>query len=245
MRTCHTAHRRRPRRAGGAIIAAALAVPALGAGASVSASAATPPATIHVDKACYVRTGAAAPRMRMLGSGFTPGDQVTVTDSTGTLDATTTVTATGAVAAGFAGPSIILKAPGQMRDTITATDRTATGSEIVARTTTHVSILGAGHGSTRSERGLRALRGRTSWVFSGWPLHRAIYVHYLYRHRQVARQSFGRPSAPCGVLHTRRALYPATPHHASYATQIDNVARYSSRTRPRFTLLHVGLQLEF
>ena len=212
--------------------------------ASVS-SAATPGAAIHVDRACYVRTGKAPPSMTITGTGFEPGEQVTITDARNSLDATTTADATGAISASVVGPSLVLAKPGQVRDAIIATDRTAAGSTIVARTTTHVSILGAGHGQTRSERGLRALTERTQWVFSGWPVNRSIYVHYLVKGRAVARQSFGRPPGPCGVLHTIRRLFPKTPHVASYKTQIDTDKRYSPKTNPRFTLLRVGLQLRF
>ena len=181
----------------------------------------------------------------MTGSGFAPGGQVTITDRTGTLDATTTAGATGTIDASFAGPGYILKSPGQVRDTITASERTATGTTATATTTAYVSILGAGHGSTRSERGLRALTETTDWVFSGWPVGRSVYVHYLLDHRQVARQAFGRATGPCGLIRTRRPLYPSTPHAASYATQIDESKAFTTAVRPRFTLLRVGLQLEF
>ena len=232
-------HRRR-------LIAAAIGVaaiaPAIATGEAVAAT--TRPA-IAVDKKCYVRTSAAAPRMSMTGSGFAPGGQVTITDRTGTLDATTTADATGRIDASFAGPGYKLKSPGQVKDTITASERSAAGTITAARTTTYVSILGAGHGATKSARGLKALTEPTDWVLSGWPVARTIYVHYLLKHKPVARQSFGRAVAPCGVIRVRRPLYPSTPHAKSYATQIDASEPFSVQARPRFTLLRVGLQLEF
>jgi hypothetical protein len=209
------------------------------------ATAAAPGPTIGLDQACYVRTGPAPPPMTVTGAGFDPGDQVTITDTSGTLDATTTVSATGTIQASIAGPSLVLKQPGQASDTVIATDRTPTGTSIGARAHTFVSILGAGHGPTTSERGLRALRERTTWVFSGWPVNKTIFVHYLVKGRAVARQAFGRPASPCGLLHAVRPLFPKTPHVASYATQIDTHKHYSTKTTPRFTLLRVGLQLEF
>jgi hypothetical protein len=227
-------------------VAAATATAGLG-GAVVArgATAATPAPSITLDRACYVRTGLTPPPMTITGTGFTPGDLVTITDSRGTLDATTTVSATGTIATTVTGPSLLLKQPGQEGDTVIAADGTATGATLTARARTFISILGAGHGPTTSKRGLQALRERTTWVFSGWPVNKTVFVHYLVKGRAVARQSFGRPAAPCGVLHTVRPLFPKTPHVASYATQIDTHKHYSTNTTPRFTLLRVGLQLEF
>jgi hypothetical protein len=212
-----------------------------------SAGAAAAPAqpSIHLDRACYVRTGPDAPEMAVTGSGFEAGEPVTITDSRGTVHATTTASPTGTIDATVGGPSFVLRRPGQARDTVIASQRTATGATLTARAHTFVSILGAGHGPTTSERGLRALRERTKWEFSGWPVDGTIFVHYLVKGRAVARQAFGRPTAPCGVLHIVRPLFPKTPHVASYATQIDTHKHYSPHTTPRFTLLRVGLQLEF
>jgi hypothetical protein len=215
---------------------------ALGAG---GAAAAAPRPSIALDQACYVRTGLTPPPMTITGTGFEPGDLVTITDSRGTLDATTTVSATGTIATTVTGPSLLLKAPGQEGDTVIAADGTTSGATLTARAHTFISILGAGHGPTTSKRGLQALRERATWVFSGWPVNRTIFVHYLVKGRAVARQAFGRPAAPCGVLRTVRRLFPKTPHVASYATQIDTHKHYSTKTTPRFTLLRVGLQLEF
>ena len=221
---------------------AAAAVCLLGSG---GATAAVARPSIQLDLPCYVRTGPAPPQMTVTGTGFTPGDQVTITDSRGTLDATTTAGPEGTIDATFTGPSLVLKQPGQASDTVIAADRTATGATLTARAHTFISILGAGHGPTTSRRGLRALRERTTWVFSGWPVDKTIFVHYLVKGRAVARQAFGRPAAPCGVLHIVRPLFPKTPHVASYATQIDTHKHYSTHTTPRFTLLRVGLQLQF
>jgi hypothetical protein len=212
-----------------------------------SAGAAVAPVqpSIHLDRACYVRTGPAAPQMAVTGSGFEAGELVTITDSRGTVNATITAGATGTIDATIAGPGFLLRRPGQAGDTIIASERTAAGTTLTARVHTFVSILGAGHGPTTSEPGLRALRERTTWEFSGWPVDRTIFVHYLVKGRAVARQAFGRPTAPCGVLHIVRPLFPKTPHVASYATQIDAHKHYSPHTTPRFTLLRIGLQLEF
>jgi hypothetical protein len=192
-----------------------------------------------------VRTGPAAPEMAVTGSGFEAGEPVTITDSRGTVNATITAGVTGTIDATVAGPGLVLKRPGQAGDTITASQPTAAGATLTARTHTFVSILGAGHGPTTSESGLRALRERTTWEFSGWPVDKTIFVHYLVKGRAVARQAFGRPTAPCGLLHIVRPLFPKTPHVASYATQIDTHKHYSPHTTPRFTLLRIGLQLEF
>ena len=228
-------------------IAAIAAMAALVAGPASAAVShvAGPPAAIHLDRACYVRLGPAPPRMTLTGSGFAPDDQVTVTDATGTLHATIDADSAGAVRATFAGPGKQLTQPGELRDTIIATDQTATGTEIVGSTVAYLSALGAAHGTTPSAQGLKALTEPTSWVFSGWPVGRPIYVHYLLKGKAVARQRFEQTTSPCGILRARAPLYPKTPHASSYRTQIDAQARYSPHTTPRFLGLKVGLELEF
>jgi hypothetical protein len=212
---------------------------------AASAAAPTPGPVITLDRPCYVRTGPAPPPLTITGSGFSAGDPVAITDRLGTLHATGTVDASGALLVTVPGPGLVLRHLGEVRDTIIVTDRTPAGATLVARAPTFVSILGAGHGATPAARGLRSLRARTTWAFSGWPTDRTIFVHYLVGGRAVARQAFGRPAAPCGTLTIVRPLFPGTPHVADYRTQIDTHRHFSVDSRPRFDRLRVGLRLRF
>lgn len=216
-------------------VAVAAVTPAVFASAAPTAGAAVQPATLAVNKACYVLTRT-IPRMTVTGSGYSPGDQVTISDSTGTVFARTAANAAGQILAVVRAPTPGFSAPGQKRDTITAEDFTLAGTEIKGVVTTRVAPRGAAHGATKRRPGLRALTEKASWSFSGFPVGRTIWAHYTIKGKQVARQSFGRAKGPCGVLKARRKLFPARPRHKSYPLQIDARKRYSRRTKPAVPL---------
>ena len=227
------------------LASAAIGAPALALAAFAgSASAAVAPATISVDKACYVLTGT-PPSMTVTGSGFQAGAPVTITDGTGTVDTETTPNAAGQITATIPAPTPNFTRPSQKKDTITADEAAPSGTEIKGTTTTHVTAFGAEHGATKKLPGLRALSEKTSWSFSGFPVGKTIWGHYTIKGKQVARQAFGKATAPCGLLTVRRRLYPAAPRHRSYPLQLDSVKKYSKKTHPRLTQLKVSLDLVF
>jgi hypothetical protein len=178
--------------------------------------------------------------MTLTGSGFVPDTAVTITDSTNALQVSAPAGADGTLRVTFPGPGVTLPEPGELRDTITATQPAGAGA-LVASTTTLLSVRGAAYRLPRPAEGLRALTEVTAWSFSGWPVGRPVYIHYLVKGRAVARESFGRARGPCGLVRARRPLYPAKPHHAHYRTQIDTHARYSPHASPRFTRLPVSV----
>jgi hypothetical protein len=227
------------------LIAATAAVGALVPAVAVSsATAATQPATISVNEACYVITSS-VPMMTITGSGFQPGVSVSLSASSGTLSTQTTADASGDISVSVQAPTPSFKKPSQMRETITAAQTATTGQRIVGSTHTEITALGAEHGSTKQEAGLKALTEKTTWSFSGFPVGKTIYAHYLIKGKQVALQSFGKAPAPCGVLTVRKRLFPKTPQHRSYPLQIDTSRKLVKNTAPKITKLRVSLALEF
>jgi hypothetical protein len=224
--------------------AAAAVVVVAGASLGVvgTAAAATVPATLSVNQACYITVGKARPTMVVTGSGYVPGDDVNVSDATGTFDADVTADATGAISATGAAPVTYFSKPGEKADLITATDYGEDGNEYVGSARTELSILGASAAKTRRAHGLQALTFKTKWSFSGFPEGKSIYAHYMYGKKTVARQRFGKAQGPCGLLSVHKRLYPDTPHHREYRLQIDSSRSYSKHASPRL-VTKVGLEL--
>lgn len=223
-----------------AVGAIALAGASLGVGGT--AAAATVPATLAVNQACYIAAGKTRPTMIVTGTGYTPGDTVIVSDSTGTFDVSTTADPTGAISASGPAPVTFFSAPGEKPDTVTATDYSEDGNTYEGSAPTELSFLGATANKTRRAHGLTALTFKTKWSFSGFPEGKAIFGHYLYGKKTVARQRFGVAQGPCGLLTVHKRLYPATPHHRQYRIQIDARRAYSSHASPRL-VSKVGLEL--
>jgi hypothetical protein len=208
------------------------------------AHAAVQPAQLSLDQACYVITSS-VPTMTITGSVFAPGVPVVITSSSGKLSAKVTADASGDISTSVASPTPSFTRPSEQRETITATQTPGPGEQIVGTAHTYITALGAEHGSTRKEPGLKALTETTTWSFSGFPVGKTIYAHYLIKGRQVAVQAFGRAPAPCGVLTVRRPLFPGTPQHRSYPLQIDTSRPLVKNTAPKITRLRVALALEF
>jgi hypothetical protein len=215
--------------------AATAAIVAAGAslGVAGTAAAATEPATIAVNQACYVTTSKTPPTMTVTGTGFIPGDTVNVSDATGEFDQTVTADATGAITATAPAPVPYLATPGAKADLVTAVDYSQNGNEYVGSVRTELSAIAVHANKTRRARGLKALTFKTTWTFSGFPEGKPIYAHYLYGKKVVARQRFGKATGPCGLLTVRKPLYPATPHHYDYRMQIDSQKAYSRHASPK------------
>ena len=230
-----------------AALSAGVLVPAALAGATAPAGAAAlAHATVSVDQACYVITSS-VPKMTITGSGFEPGVPVTITASPSHLASAATATpdALGDISATVDAPVPKLVRPEKKGEIITATQDATTGQHVVGTTHTWITALGAEHGPTHKEPGLTALTETTTWSFSGFPVGKTVYAHYLIAGKQVALQSFGRAPAPCGVLKVRARLFPKKPLHRSYPLQIDTSRRLVKNTAPKITRLRVSLALEF
>jgi len=224
--------------------AAIAAIVAAGAslGVAGTAAAATVPATLSVNQACYITVGKARPTMVVTGAGYIPGDSVNVSDATGTFDQNVTVDPSGDISASGPAPVTFFSKPGEKADVITATDFSTNGNTYAGSARTELSFLGVNANKTRRAHGLKALTFKTKWTFSGFPEGKAIYAHYLYGKKAVARQRFGKAKGACGLLTVHKRLYPAKPRHREYRLQIDARKSYSKKASPRL-VTKVGLEL--
>lgn len=210
---------RRARRLAGAL---ALMLAPIGFVAQASA------ATIAVAKRCYVNPVSGPTSMTVQGSGFTPGDQILITSSDGSVDTTAAATASGTITASMHAPSPPFTAPGEKTVTLTATDFPLAGPALTATTPVTVAPLLAAT-KPREAR----FTSKVTWFFSGFDTGKYIYAHYL-RKRQVALARFGRAAGPCGLLTVRARLYPGGhPRFRSYGVQIDDSRRYDKNASPK------------
>jgi hypothetical protein len=224
--------------------AAAAAIVAAGASLGLvgTAAAATNTATLALNQACYITVGKARPTMVVTGTGYPAGQEINVSDATGSFDETVTADATGAITATAAAPVTFFSKPGEKADVVSAAGYDDAGNEYVGSVRTELSFLGASANKTRRAHGLTALTFKTKWTFSGFPEGKKIYAHYIYGKKTVARQSFGKAQGPCGLLTAHARLYPDTPHHREYHLQIDSRRSYSTHASPRL-VTKVGLEL--
>ncbi len=184
-------------------------------------------ATISVDKRCYVSTTADQAQMTLTGAGFTPGDQVTITSSDGSVDSTVPASATGTIATITGAPEPVFKLPGQKKITLTATDLQA--SSIVATTQLLAAPLSV---ATKPQQA--PLTRKVTWYFSGFSTGKQVFGHYVHK-KQVTLARFGRAQGPCGLLKAKARLFPGGhPHFKNYRVQIDDSLHYSKTASPRF-----------
>ena len=227
------------RAAASAVLVGAAVIPAA---SGANASAAALPVTVSMSRPCYVIRTRTHPLVVLTASGLAPGIPVAVTDTRGDVDSHVMSNAAGQVVVSMREPNPELEHPGATEDTITVTGDDPSGATYEGSTNAYFSELAVAYGSTRARSGLGALAEETSWAFSGFPAGRAIWGHYTYDDKDVARQSFGRPHGACGLLTVRRRLYPATARHSAYRLQVDDQRRYSAHTTPA---LHLKLALTF
>lgn len=217
MRTWESVVRRR-RLARAAIAVATLLAP----GAVATAASA---ATLGVNKACYVISGKTAPSMAVLGSGFTPGDTISITSNAAFNGTNVTANANGFIGLVTGAPLPFFTRPGEKTATLTAQDFS---NGTTATTTVTVAPLAVATQPSRA-----AFTKLVTFYFSGFKPGRFIYAHYLRKH-QVARARFGRAKGACGLLKARARLYPGGhPHYKTYKVQIDDSKRYSTHASPR------------
>jgi hypothetical protein len=196
---------------------------ALGAAFILVPSAAAAPAsaaTLSLDKPCYVSAASKRAAMNLLGSGFVPGDMVSISSSDGSVDTTATANASGDIGITTGAPIPFFSLPGSKAVTVTAQDFAAAGT-ITATARTQAAPL-----AVDTKPAQARLSKKVTWYFSGFRPGRFIYGHYL-RKKPVARAKFGRAKGPCGVLKVKAGSTPAA-IPASKATG-------SSSTIPRAT----------
>jgi hypothetical protein len=213
----------------------ALMIALVAAAAALAAVADADAATLHFNRACYV-FAEHRPVVSVTGSGYGAGDVVDI-ESTSGFDLSLTANGAGQISGQGAAPLPPLAAKAK-RFSAKAVEFGAGGSEAtVATASSDVAAFAASHGAGKHKApGDRALAEKVKWAFSGFPVHRAIFGHYLYRGRLVTAQRFGRAKAPCGTLVVHKRGYPGDPRHSSYTVQLDSHGKYSKKTTPQLRL---------
>ncbi|MEO6858794.1 MAG: hypothetical protein ABI323_09425 [Solirubrobacteraceae bacterium] len=197
----------------------------------VAVAAQASAATLSVNQNCFVnttteRTLHQAP-MVVTGSGYVPGDSVTITSSDGSVNTVTQAGPAGTIGIQIGAPTPFLKLPGSQVVGLTASDDNASGT-ITGGTFLKTTLL-----DVATVPSTAPPSRRVSWYFSGFRPGRPIYVHYLHRGRQVARVRFGEAKGVCGLLRTRARFFPGRQRYQRYGLQFDDSKRYSKRSRPR------------
>ena len=200
------------------VVAAGALAPAVGAVAAPAA-----PATISVDKACYVNSATPA-QVTVAGHGFAPGDQVKVS-GTG-FSATAVAAADGSIAATAAAP-VYSSGPVSRTYNLTAVDETQPG--VTAQTAIRVTNLSVAVSRTKVKN---VRKDKVLFSFSGFLPGKHIYAFYIHG-KAVARAVFAKAQGPCGMLHERALLYPGgRPGHNLYKVVFENTSRYSATAFP-------------
>ena len=215
-------------------------LPVLGAVAllwAATAANAAGAATLHLNHACYVFKARHKPAVTLTGSGYGPGDPVAIESKSG-FGLNLTADSAGDISGRAEAPLPPLTAAKAKRFTVTATDFSPSGTDsVVATASSHVTAFAASHGAGKhKEPGNGALSEKVKWAFSGFPVHRQIFGHYLHGRSLVTAQKFGRSGAPCGTLVVHERGFPGRPHHSSYTVQVDTHKRYSRKTTPQLRL---------
>lgn len=184
-------------------------------------------ATISVNKSCYVTSSLKhRAQMTVVGSGFVPGDTVSLSSADGTVGGSGSVGPTGTISITTGAP-VGFKAIAEETTGVTATDFSANG-QITATTTVNAAPLGVKTKPARAK-----FTHPVTFTFSGFKPGKQIYAHFLHP-KPVARERFGKAKGVCGVLKTKALLYPGGhPRFKTYKLQFDDSKAYSRHASPR------------
>jgi hypothetical protein len=190
-------------------------------------------ATLAVNQVCFVnkftRTSVRQAPVLVTGSGYVPGDSVTITSSDGSVNKVVQATPAGTLDTTIGAPTPFLKLPSSKALTLTATDfinssGTVTGTTFLKVTDLAVATVPALARPSRS----------VTWYFAGFTTGRYIYGHYTRNGREVARARFGRAKGDCGLLRVKARFFPGGhQRYRSYGLQFDDSGRYNKHSSPR------------
>ena len=204
---------------------------ALGAGLVITPAAfatQASAATITVNQPCYVIAAKRAP-MIVTGSGFVPGDTVTLSSSDGSVAASGVVSAGGTISitTGAPVPGKLFTAAKSKTVSVTATDFSANGQVSASTPATVAPLL------VTTKPAKAKFTRRVTFFFSGFTPGKTIFAHFLHP-KQVALARYGKAKGACGMLSTKARLYPGGhPHFKSYKVQFDDAKRFSKKASPR------------
>jgi hypothetical protein len=196
------------------------------ASTSGPAAAAAPPPSISIATPCVIFNPTTATNTTITGSGFTAGDNVTFQSTLGDASGSASVNTDGTFTGTFTAASVNAAEPVVSTFTMTAIDddhRSASATFLEAPLTADIA-------PARAKPTTRATINVSGFT-SGAP----VYAHYLQGRKLVATKRFGTAQGPCGLLSEKTTLFPANKKYDSYTVQLDDTAKYSSKSTPKLT----------
>jgi hypothetical protein len=195
-------------------------LPALAA-VLLTAPAAAHAAALTTDLPCYVEQQP----MIVNGSGYAPNAEVQVQGDQ--IFTTVTTDATGSFSAPLMAPIFPTVTPGSKEYSVGGTESANPASTATAafRVTNFTFSTSQGQKSPRAKR---------RWTFSGFQPGQPIYGHFRHGGRTRGTYRFGVAKAPCGEYSKKAPgiAVKGTISAGTWTVQIDQVRKYSSKTRP-------------
>jgi hypothetical protein len=214
------------RRLAGAAASACVLLASTGAMAAQASAA-----TITVDKPCYVNTAAGPAQMTITGTGFNPGDTVSIIG--GTTDTSAMIDANGNFVTGAtAAPELSTEGPGTIATRLTATDQdVTTNTTITAQTTARSANLAVA--TKPASIPAKDIKNRKiTFSFSGFTPGKDVYGYYL-RNKVVAKEKFGKATGACGTLKKKALLFPGGhPKKNTYDVAFESTSKYAKKAYP-------------
>jgi hypothetical protein len=179
---------------------------------------------------CYVNARHEA-AVTILGSGFTPGDDIAVNGNGFFAHATALPNGTVAVRGGA--PILPTSGPAVRRYTLSAQDESA-GSAVLATTTIAVTNFAV---SVTPSTVKHLATDKVRYRFSGFRPGRHIYA-YFRRKETLGRFTFPKAAKPCGTDQARALIYPGGhPGHDKYTVTFEQSSRFSKTAIPRVSTI--------
>jgi hypothetical protein len=196
--------------------------------ASTPAAAAVkaPPPSISIATPCVIFNPTMATNTTITGSGFTAGDNVTFESTLGGAYGDASVNTDGTFTGTFTAASVNAAEPVVSTFTMKATD----DDGVSASATFLEAPLAVDTVPARAKPTTRATIN-----VSGFTSGASVYAHYLHGKKLVTTKRFGIAQGPCGLLSEKTTLFPANEKYASYTVQLDDTAKYSSKSTPKLT----------
>lgn len=201
-----------------------LTVPLVLTAVAVVAPAAADAASLAPTKTCY----GGGDKLILIGGGYTPGGQVTLSANGKPLAPPLTASAVGTPQPGLIAGSVgvpFLTSATTKSDTFTAIDATnpaLTASTPVKRSIVRVIVKPANASPYRTRR--FSARGFTTGT--------TLYRHTV-RGKRVSNSRQGKLKTACKTLSFRKRLFRKTARTGTYRVQFDTHRKYSSKTLQR------------
>jgi hypothetical protein len=197
-----------------------LAVPAIASGMAIAgpvgaqAPPTVPTATLRTDRTCYTPNE----EVRLTGTGFTPGGQVTIALSRGTdvlvRETPLVADAAGALSGSLRTPQLTSRDDPRERAVITASDVTRASTFGAVQIALSAWAVAADNPSWSSRAPIGDPRRMTRFRLIGFTPATRAWLHYRFGGRTVRTVPLGALRRPCGDTTKRMREFPFRPVRA-------------------------------